>query len=430
MGFNTRANAQNSGEFLYCVCMNLSIRKSLWGGVITLALTSLFVNAAFADSSRDRLATYKANRLIPDNIILKVGNDNDAQATFILSQRTWATPENAKLVNLSDAFAGWSLEDFQNFDWPDKEKNEAYFNYLTKVETGEIIPECSELTGELAMELKMACFNSSLLRMVFGDEPAFEFSGNEVISKYAHSLSDINLKNCSGLVLSQLYDVVISSCILPTIQVNGDEKFRLLSFRSTDLTALKGLTVAQLLQFGLTSIDSKSGFANAQLDGTEDWSRCRLFGDISGWTGVTKEQCIEALSKGRGSGLIWPTITFDGTEDFSNLSLASIDFPESNLKGVTAEQITSTKKSLYGAVLPTLDFTGAKGFTQDITSVDFTRCSGLTVEQIVTSKDWSRIRLTSSQYESMKSGLAASLSAGQSKEVYVDGKSTTIRSSN
>lgn len=117
--------------------MNHKTHKSIGKGVITLALATLFVNAAFADPSADRLSTYKANKLVPDNVSIKVGTEKNSEATFITAQRTWSTPESGNLENLANAFAEWSLEDFQNYGWDQgKEMNEAYFNYLTKVNSG------------------------------------------------------------------------------------------------------------------------------------------------------------------------------------------------------------------------------------------------------------------------------------------------------
>lgn len=59
-----------SNFFLYYFTMNYKTHKSTGRRVITLALATLFVNAAFADTSSDRLTTYKANRLIPQDFNL------------------------------------------------------------------------------------------------------------------------------------------------------------------------------------------------------------------------------------------------------------------------------------------------------------------------------------------------------------------------
>lgn len=64
--------------------MNYKTHKSIGGGVITLALATLFVNAAFADTSSDRLSTYKANKLIPDNISIKVGKTRILKQPLLL----------------------------------------------------------------------------------------------------------------------------------------------------------------------------------------------------------------------------------------------------------------------------------------------------------------------------------------------------------
>lgn len=186
--------------------------------------------------------------------------------------------------------------------------NEAYFNYLTKVELGLIDPECAELTKELAMDLKMEAFSPEQIN--YGPPrynlvtcttppPAFEFSGNEQLCNYLYSLSAADLSNCTGLTLEQLYDVDINNTPLPTIQVKGTEDFSRLSMEDMDLTQLKGLTVEQLLQFKKVDVYG-SGFENVQLNGSEDFSHFGVIGDISGWKGITKDQCLQALSTGKG----------------------------------------------------------------------------------------------------------------------------------
>jgi len=393
--------------------------------------------------SVERLKAYKANRLIPDSITLKVGKEKNSEATFITSQRTWASAESGNLANLANAFAGWDLEDFQNYDWLQNgtSMNEAYFNYMTKVETGEIVPECSELTKNLAMGLKMEAFSPEQIN--YGPPmyhlvtcttppPAFEFSGNEQFGKYLTEMGSADLSNCSGLTLEQLYDVSISNTPLPTIQVKGTEDFSRLSMEDMDLTQLKGLKVEQLLQFKKARIPG-SGFENVQLNGSEDFSHFGLTGDISGWKGITKDQCLQALSTGNVHDSKWPTLTFDGTEDFSKAKFDYMNMSYFKFNGITAEQF-ALSASLNHTTLPEVDFAGVKGFTQDIRFADLTRCTGLTASQITSAKDWSSIRITQAQYESMKVGLAAAIPKGKYKKITVKGETSihymVIHSSN
>ena len=330
------------------------------------------------------------------------------------------------------------MEDFQSYGWDQgREMNEAYFNYLTKVELGLIDPECAELTKELAMDLKMEAFSPEQIN--YGPPrynlvtcttppPAFEFSGNEQLCNYLYSLSAADLSNCTGLTLEQLYDVDINNTPLPTIQVKGTEDFSRLSMEDMDLTQLKGLTVEQLLQFKKVDVYG-SGFENVQLNGSEDFSHFGVIGDISRWKGITKDQCLQALSTGRVSDSRWPTISFDGTEDFSKANLQYMNFALGGFNGITAQQFAASA-NLYRATLPEVDFSGVNGFTQNIQYADLTRCIGLTAGKITTAKNWEYIRLTQAQYDTMKDGLAASLAHGKRCTIYVDGVYTTIRSSN
>lgn len=69
--------------------MNYKTHKSTSRRVITLALATLFVNAAFADTSSDRLATYKANRLIPQDFNLP--SQSAQSVSFDLGSLSWSS---------------------------------------------------------------------------------------------------------------------------------------------------------------------------------------------------------------------------------------------------------------------------------------------------------------------------------------------------
>ena len=401
------------------------------GGAFSALLSLLCINAAFADSSTDRLATYKANKLVPANFCINVGEQPDAEATFVPEQTTWATVENASLLKLAATFTGWSLEDFQNYDWLSlsgiddrRESNEAYFNYLTKVATGEITPECSELTKDLATQLKLAFLRTDDTRTsVLSDNPDFEFSGPERLADYTSIIAGANLTNCKGLTLSQFYDVGLYDTSLPDITVQGDEDFSRLSMSDLmDLSSLKGITAGQLVQFGSISFCT---VPNMQCNGSEDFSKFNMCGvDLSGWTGITGTQVLQVISTGRADSVTWPeTLTFTGREDFSSANVKNRDL--SPFKGITAAQLTTT--DLTGTVLPAADFMGAPGFTKSIQRADLTKCTGLTAQQITSSSNWANIRLTQAQYDSMVTDLAASMPTTKSKRIYVDGVLKTIR---
>ena len=69
--------------------MNYKTHKSTGRRVITLALATLFVNAAFADTSSDRLTTYKANRLIPQDFNLP--SQSAQSVSFDSSSLSWSS---------------------------------------------------------------------------------------------------------------------------------------------------------------------------------------------------------------------------------------------------------------------------------------------------------------------------------------------------
>ena len=76
--------------------------KFIGGGGVVLAFSSFFVNVAIADISIERLNTYKANRLIPQELSLEVGGKNDTDITFTSNLLTWGegnTINKASLIN-------------------------------------------------------------------------------------------------------------------------------------------------------------------------------------------------------------------------------------------------------------------------------------------------------------------------------------------
>ena len=225
--------------------------------------------------------------MIPDNITLKVGNDKDAEATFVPTQTTWTTPGKAGLMNLAGTFTGWNLNDFQNYDWQDNTrngKNEAFFNYMTKVETGEIIPECAELTKDLALSLKLKGIkDSSKCDWIFANSPAFEFSGNENLSNSYGVYHYLDFSNCSGLTGSQYFSVSFDHCKLPTIQCNGSENVKFSGH--LDLSTCVGLTKEQIEKAAWSS--GSGSFVGLKMTSAQfnEWrdilANSRYQGDIS-----------------------------------------------------------------------------------------------------------------------------------------------------
>lgn len=91
----------------------------------------------------------------------------------------------------------------------------------------------------------------------------------------------------------------------------------------------------------------------------------------------------------------------------------------SKCTGLTANQVLSAY-SLDGAILPKIDFSGINLSGKYLSGVDFSQCVGLTGTQLASAADISNIKLSSSQYETVKYNLPRGL------HLYVDGVSTVV----
>ena len=101
----------------------------------------------------------------------------------------------------------------------------------------------------------------------------------------------------------------------------------------------------------------------------------------------------------------------------SNLpNLYDADLTQST--GLNAATLITT--DIRAAKLPALDFSGVDLSGVDLSSVDLTKCTRLTGEQLATAKSISHIRLTTEQYNSVKSSLP------KGTTLYVDGNYTRI----
>ena len=78
------------------------------------------------------------------------------------------------------------------------------------------------------------------------------------------------------------------------------------------------------------------------------------------------------------------------------------------------------KTDIRGAKLPAIDFSGVDLSGVDLSSVDLTKCTGLTGEQLAGAGNITYIRLTTEQYNNVKTSLP------KGTKLYVDGNYTRI----
>ena len=89
-------------------------------------------------------------------------------------------------------------------------------------------------------------------------------------------------------------------------------------------------------------------------------------------------------------------------KDFAGKALSYVDF--TRCTGITASQLLSSQSIIY-AKLPPLTFSGNKDFTgKKLTGVDLTKCTGFTGKQISSASEWKFIYLTKAQYDAVKKG--------------------------
>ena len=376
-----------------------------------------------------------------------------------LTWDTFAANRKAKLNELAAKFAGLSLEDLENFKWwtgfddnkmlvnPDAA---ALADYLFAVQIGEITSDI--LSSEKAKELKMTAFAALFDRENNGsgletlDLPIkFAFDGTESFSGlclYGPTVWPGGPGNtlwelCSGITgeqLSQCKRIEGRIRSLDNVSWTGEED--LSGVENISGVENFGSMPSNVLVSGnwgcATIIDRDiSGVSLEYFKGSFD--RC----DLSK-SNITKDQVLKLMDSSLGlyySKL--PTITFDGSEDFTGKRLIGVDM--SSLVGITPKQILSTK-TIQGAVLPKMTFTGNEDLSVfakvgGAWDCDWSRCSGITAEQIITSlgprvgsnrADWD-IVLSSSQYNAMKDKLAAVLDKGNSKRIYINDNPNATR---
>ena len=123
------------------------ISHNFIGGGVVIALSSLFVNTALADSTGDRLTAYKGNKLIPQGITLPTADmaksGTEQVVVFETSSLSWNS-ESAAIASFAN-YMGLTKEDWESvgkFFARDSEHDSEWFakalQYLGKIQSGEL----------------------------------------------------------------------------------------------------------------------------------------------------------------------------------------------------------------------------------------------------------------------------------------------------
>lgn len=259
------------------------------GGLGVLS-SSMIANSAFANVSTDRVDTYKANKLIPNEVqiatINLVSSDSIGVAVFSPDVLSWKSYNNAASAALGK-YMDWTREDFEAFfaDSANEAEFEDAWNFLSKVGNNILHSNALEDTAAsdiLLDQLKQMINDGSLYAAAFPCE-GLDFTGL--------NFGNFDLSRCTGLTWQQLTSAAyIFNTKLPAMDfTNADLSGLTLS--EIDFSKCTGLTASQLLSsnawFGakLPNVD----FTDVDLKGIDisyvDFSQC---------TGLTGKQIASA----------------------------------------------------------------------------------------------------------------------------------------
>ena len=376
------------------------------GGLSALSVT-IIANFGFADVSSDRLDTYKANKLIPNEVqiatINSVSTDATGVAVFSPDALSWKSYSNASSAALGK-FMDWTREDFEAFfaDSANEAEFEDAWNALSQFGNDHV--QEAAISDEDALSVLQAQFDSLISSYKLSGD-AFPCEGLDFTGR---TLMHMDLRNCTGITGEQIASAsLVGDVKLPAVDFTGVDLTGK-GFRQVDFSICTGLTAQQLLsvytlqEAKIPAID----FSGADFSGGVDITGV----DFSHCTGITVDQITSA--SGGYSQVILPSL------DLSDVSLAGKNINDinfSNCTGLTWDQITSARY-YTGIKLPSMDLTNADMSGNDLSFIDFTRCSGLTGSQLAKAREIYGIYVTSAQYEAIKSYLPSG------KHIYVDGK--------
>ena len=237
--------------------------------VIGLTLSILFVNVALADANSDaRIQAYKANKLIPQNVVLPTSTgatDSDEVVVFNKSVLSWKS-DNALSVSyapLLEKYGDMTIDELRAAMGPVGTFDEEIWRWTENGWLSEFTPEHQEIRDYLSLiannKLKsdklgsdealaylQEQFDSILSTRWYymGVFQAFPCEGLDFMGK---DLADADLSRCTGITAEQILsasDIYLAE--LPAITFSGNESFAGKDLRSTDLSRCTGITAAQI----------------------------------------------------------------------------------------------------------------------------------------------------------------------------------------
>ena len=169
-------------------------------GLITLSFI-ISSNFGFADVSSDRLDTYKANKLIPNEVqiatINSVSTDATGVAVFSPDALSWKSYSNAASAALGK-YMDWTREDFEAFfAYPANEVEfEEAWNFLSQAGNDHL--QGATISDEDAMSVLQEQFDT-WIGMI--SKPAYAFPLKRQASSRRYPCS----MNCSGFLTNSAF---------------------------------------------------------------------------------------------------------------------------------------------------------------------------------------------------------------------------------
>ena len=228
------------------------------GGLSALSVT-IIANFGFADVSSDRLDTYKANKLIPNEVqiatINSVSTDSTGVAVFSPDVLSWKSYSNAASAALGK-FMDWTREDFEAFfaDSANEAEFEDAWNALSQFGNDHV--QGAAISDEDALAVLQDEFNALIdqFNQAYVPFPAFPCEG---ISFDGLSLHYIDLRDCTGITGQQLASTDgLFYCTIKPVDFSGADLSNSY-FLGINLSNCTGITADQL--------SSMSGFSECIL---------------------------------------------------------------------------------------------------------------------------------------------------------------------
>ena len=184
------------------------------GGLGVLS-SSMIANSAFANVSTDRVDTYKANKLIPNEVqiatINSVSTDATGVAVFSPDALSWKSYSNTASAALGK-YMDWTREDFEAFfaDSANEAGFEEAWNFLSQ--TGNDHLQGAAISNTDAIQLLQseldALLDGSPGRFYGFTMPVFPCEGLDFLGK---DLYGIDLSKCKDMTAEQLFFLVVIS---------------------------------------------------------------------------------------------------------------------------------------------------------------------------------------------------------------------------